>query len=125
MPPPIYTQNVIAMIWDFDKTLTHGYMQSPLFKAYGVDPDEFWDESNGLQAYYGAIGCNVSADTVYLNHILTYVREGRFPDLTNKKLRELGSQIELAPGLPEFFEEMRSFVSTEDAYRRHEISLEH
>jgi len=24
MPPAIYTQNVIALIWDFDKTLTHG-----------------------------------------------------------------------------------------------------
>ena len=29
--------NVIAVIWDFDKTLVDGYMQDPIFAHYGVD----------------------------------------------------------------------------------------
>jgi hypothetical protein len=51
VPPAIYTQNVIALIWDFDKTLTHGYMQEPLFAEFGVDGKTFWDEVKGLADY--------------------------------------------------------------------------
>jgi hypothetical protein len=37
--PQLFPQNVIAMIWDFDKTLTPGNMQGPLFRHLGVDED--------------------------------------------------------------------------------------
>ena len=30
-------QNIIAVIWDFDKALVNGYMQRPIFEEYGVD----------------------------------------------------------------------------------------
>ena len=26
--------NIIALVWDFDKTLIEGYMQDPIFKKY-------------------------------------------------------------------------------------------
>lgn len=29
--------NIIAVVWDFDKTLLNGYMQEPIFKYYGID----------------------------------------------------------------------------------------
>ena len=38
--------NIIAVIWDFDKTLVDGYMQDPIFKEYGVDAESFWAEVN-------------------------------------------------------------------------------
>lgn len=125
MPPAIYTQNVIALIWDFDKTLTHGYMQEPLFDAFGVEGRTFWDEVNGLAEYYGRAGTAVSADTVYLNHLLTYVEAGIFHGLTNKRLAELGEQIKLAPGLPDFFDRMRRIVGDDATYSKHEVKLEH
>ncbi|MFN8193775.1 MAG: hypothetical protein U0R80_05750 [Nocardioidaceae bacterium] len=125
MPPAIYTQNVIALIWDFDKTLTHGYMQEPLFAEFGVDAKEFWEEVNGLAGYYDGVGAMVSADTVYLNHILTYVAAGKFAGLTNRILAELGARIQLAPGLPDFFNRIRDLVATQPAYIKHEIKLEH
>ena len=37
MATTLFTQNIIACIWDFDKTLIPGYMQAPLFRRYGID----------------------------------------------------------------------------------------
>ncbi len=129
MPPSLYTQSNIALIWDFDKTLTHGYMQDPLFAEFDVDSKEFWAEVNALKDYYSDPKCpggpaQVGKDTIYLNHILAYVREGIFADLTNDKLRELGSKLELAPGLPEFFDRIRD-IADDEKYAKHDISIEH
>lgn len=32
-------KNVIAVIWDCDKTLIDGYMQDPMFAEYGVETE--------------------------------------------------------------------------------------
>ncbi len=92
MPPAINPQNIIALIWDFDKTLTHGYMQEPLFHEFNIEADQFWSEVNALESYYSNVNppggpAKVGKDTVYLNHILTYVRTGKFEGLTNQKLK--------------------------------------
>ena len=34
----VHGQNIVACIWDFDKTLIPGYMQTPLFEHYGPFP---------------------------------------------------------------------------------------
>ena len=52
MATTLFTQNTIACIWDFDKTLIPEYMQSPLFRRYGVDEAGFWDETNKLAEHY-------------------------------------------------------------------------
>mgnify|MGYP003303797627 CR=1 FL=1 len=36
--------NIIAVVWDFDKTLVNGYMQDPIFHHYQVDGKTFWQE---------------------------------------------------------------------------------
>lgn len=45
-------KNIIAIIWDFDKTLINGYMQDPIFQDYKVNPHEFWTEVNALPKKY-------------------------------------------------------------------------
>lgn len=125
MPPPLNTQTVIAFIWDFDKTLTPGYMQDPLFAAFGVDRQQFWREVNSLVNYYQERGLQVSRDTAYLGHILSYVQDGPFAGLTNAKLRELGAQVPLAPGMPEFMARARNAVVDNERYRHHNITVEH
>jgi hypothetical protein len=125
MPTPLYTQNVIAFIWDFDKTLTHGYMQEPLFEAYGVDALTFWREVNALKEHYSSRDLRISSDSAYLGHILRYVEEGVFAGLTNQRLQELGAAIRLAPGVPEFFASSKESVTADPRYSRHDIKVEH
>ena len=51
-----FSQTVIAVVWDFDKTLIPGNMQTPLFAKYGVDERAFWDEVDALRDFYLAHG---------------------------------------------------------------------
>ncbi|NHZ70348.1 MAG: haloacid dehalogenase-like hydrolase [Proteobacteria bacterium] len=110
MPAPLHTQTVIAFIWDFDKTLIPSNMQDPIFAEYGVNPADFWSEVDGLVDYYERNGVIVQKDTVYLGHLLTYVREGIFGDLSNAKLKKLGAELEPVPGMPEFMASVRDHM---------------
>ena len=44
METSLYTQNIVACIWDFDKTLILEFMQGPLFKRFNINEKQFWDE---------------------------------------------------------------------------------
>ncbi len=121
----LFTQNRIALIWDFDKTLIPGYMQQPIFERYQIDEARFWEETNALAERYHERGYRVSGESVYLNHILTHVRNGEMKGLNNDTLRELGAEIEFYEGLPEFFSELRAEARSKPEYEKHEIELEH
>ena len=125
MATTLFTQNIIACIWDFDKTLIPGYMQGPLFRRYGIDEAAFWAETNRLVENYAKRGYRISGETSYLNHILTYVRAGKMPKLNNKVLHELGAEIQFYQGLPGFFPTSQGFVTEKPEYRKHELQLEH
>ncbi|MDR2720964.1 MAG: haloacid dehalogenase-like hydrolase [Puniceicoccales bacterium] len=117
--------NVIACIWDFDKTLTPCYMQEVLFEEYGVDLKQFWQEVNALPEAYAKHGISVSVDSIAMNHMLTYVKSGLLRGLTNRKLFEIGSKIKFFDGLPEFFEKIKNFIGGEERNQRYRITLEH
>ena len=125
MATTLFTQNIIACIWDFDKTLIPEYMQSPLFRRYGIDEATFWGETNALVGHYKKRGYHLSPEISYLNHLLTYVLAGPMAGLNNEKLRASGREIGFYPGLPDFFDLAKSFVSERPEYQKHEISLEH
>ncbi len=120
-----FEQNIIAMVWDCDKTLISSYMQDPLFKHFNVDGGKFWKEVNALKAYYGKQGISVNSDTSYLNHILTYVKTGLFKGLNNALLREFGKELKFYPGLPQFFSEVKSLINDDEKYKAFDIRLEH
>ena len=131
MSPSYFAQNVIAVVWDFDKTLVPGYMQEPLFKRFGIEGfaggTGFWDETDHLADFYRERGLDiVSRDVLYLEHILTYVNDGRFPGLTNRMLRELGAEIEFYPGIPEIFHALQARPAALGiAGPPHNITVEH
>ena len=113
------------MVWDCDKTLISSYMQEPLFRHFDVDGKKFWQEVNGLKAYYGKQGISVNSDTSYLNHILTYVKSGLFKGLNNALLREFGKELKFYPGLPQFFGEVKSLINDDEKYKAFDLRLEH
>ena len=121
---PVFSQNIIAVIWDFDRTLSPHYMQRPLFEAFGVDEYAFWREVQQLPRFYKARGISVNPDTCYLGHLLTYVAEGRMPGLTNTRLRELGERIQFYPGIPEVFGKLKSVLDVPE-FRSWDLQLEH
>lgn len=125
MATTLFTQNIIACIWDFDKTLIPDYMQKPLFRRYGVDEARFWAETNKLVETYARRGHRISGEIGYLNHILTYVLAGKMPGLNNRVLRELGAEIAFYPGLPEFFPKLKAAVTEKPEYVKHDVQLEH
>ncbi len=122
----LFPQNVIAVIWDFDKTLIPGNMQGPLFRHYGIDEAEFWAEVDGLEEFYRSHGSKlIQRDHLYLNHILSYVRNGRMPGLSNQLLRELGAEIDFHAGIPDFLESLKKDITADPRFAEHQIRLEH
>jgi FMN phosphatase YigB (HAD superfamily) len=59
--------NIIAVIWDCDKTLIDGYMQDPIFEEYNVNSNEFWNKVNETVENYIQKKIRVNRDTYYLN----------------------------------------------------------
>lgn len=114
--------NVIAVIWDFDKTLIDGYMQEPIFKKYGVDPARFWAEVDALPQKYAHLGVRVNRDTIYLNHFIKLANNGTMPGLNNDTMKEFGKELSFYSGVPEIFEKTKALVSD---YSEYNIRVEH
>lgn len=126
MSEHLFLRTTIAIIWDFDTTLIPGYMQEPLFRRFKVDGDQFWKETNALSQFYRERGVTrASKDTLYLNHILAFVRAGRLVGLNNQVLRELGAGIEFYPGLPDFFPRIKERIAGNLHFAKHQINVEH
>ena len=125
MPVPLHTQTVIAFIWDFDRTLIPDNMQTPIFEEYGVDPGDFWTEVEAMVRWHDERGELLARDMAYLLHILTYVEQGIFAGLNNAKLKELGSELEFCPGIPEFFESTQKHVAGVPEFAGEGITVEH
>jgi hypothetical protein len=100
-------------------------MQDPIFEEYHIDGTAFWRETNALPAYLERAGVHVHPDTSYLNHLLTYVQHGRMANLTNAKLKDLGARIRFHPGLPEFFQRLKTELAAYPDAERFELKLEH
>lgn len=118
--------NIIAIVWDFDKTLVNGYMQDPIFEEYGIDSSAFWKEVNELpEKYWKDQNVRVNPDTIYLNHFIKYTKEGKFKGLNNTKLRELGARLNFYPGVPEIFENTKKLIENNEIYKEYDIKVEH
>ena len=116
--------DVIATIWDFDKTLIPGYMQDPIFDKFKQDGKAFWDETNAEIAELQKEGIEVNVDSYYLNKFIEYSRKGgKFEGLKNSDLIELGKEIEFYEGVVDLFIAISSLNENKE-YREFGITFE-
>lgn len=118
--------NIIAIVWDFDKTLVDGYMQDPIFEEYNIDAKAFWKEVNALpKKYMDEQGVLVNPDTIYLNQFIKYAKEGKLKGLTNEKLKEFGKRLNFYKGIPEIFDKTKKLIENDPIYKEYDIKVEH
>ena len=71
-------------------------MQTPLFNFFGINEKVFWSEVNKLPEIYSLRNQTVSAETIYLNHILSYVKnrsESKNPKVQQDVYKQKDPQI--------------------------------
>lgn len=118
--------NIIAVVWDFDKTLVNGYMQDPIFQKYGVNSKEFWETVNSLpEKYEKEQNVKVNRDTIYLNHFINCTHNGVFPGLNNAMLKELGASLKFYNGIPDIFRKTKELIENNSIYSEFDIKVEH
>lgn len=118
-------QNVIALIWDFDKTLVDGYMQDPIFNEYKIDAKAFWKEVNEMPKKYKEKGIKVNPDTAYLLKFLRDVKSGFFKGLNNEKLITYGKKLKFYPGVQDFFKKSLNILVDDRLCKEFNIRIEH
>lgn len=99
-------QNVVAIVFDFDDTLTDD-STTKLLEAHGVDAADFWQHQMKKRTDEGW-----DAPLAYLTWILDNVGEGkRFGMLTNAQLRQFGEKLAFYTGLPELFIDLQAIAA--------------
>jgi len=104
----MFKHNIIAIVYDFDGTLTPGSMQDyTILPALGIRPKDFWKK--------------VAKESVRTKgeSTLTYMRllleacEKKDYKFTSLELKRLSGKVELYPGVLTYFDRINSFIKKE------------
>lgn len=100
---PKENKPVLAICYDFDKTLSPDDMQAQGYiQSVGFDVDEFWRESNLLASQN-----DMDQNLAYMYKMILEA-EGRIV-FNKEKLQEYGSKVTLFPGVEDWFERIREY----------------
>ena len=104
---------VLAICYDFDKTLSPDNMQAQGYiQDVGYDVERFWAESDALARDNG-----MDSNLAYMFKMVEEA-EGNLV-LTRSALENYGARVELYPGVEEWFERIRAFG------KEHGVKVEH
>ena len=110
-------QNTIAIVYDYDQTLSPSYMQDEVvFPAFGINKDSFWRRCSELVASDG-----YDNELAYMKVLLDQLGMDR---PTNDELKSLGGKLNFYKGLPEMFDDFANGLLTEEQLA-HGINVEH
>ena len=100
------TKPVVAIMYDFDKTLSTKDMQEYAFiPGIGMTADEFWGECNRLTK-------ENSMDQI-LSYMYVMLREARGKKLLNRQeFNKLGESVELFSGVDTWFDRINSYCES-------------
>ena len=107
-------KNIIAIVFDFDITLSPYFQQEIIFKKWNIAPDEFWNKAG----YFMKKGYD--QEHAYLRCLIDYNKQNGF-ELNNKKLYEYGREIELYEGLSKKDNQLSIFDDLENLLKKPEF----
>ncbi len=117
-PKPGYEKRSIALVYDFDGTLSPKPMQEYAFlPKIGVDASAFWKESNRVALEQGA------DPLITYMHLLYKKAKAAGIRIDRSDLVAQGRQVELFPGVETWFDEITSYV--EDHAHGNQVEVRH
>ena len=115
---PAFEKKVIALVYDFDGTLSPKPMQEYTFlPKIGEKPETFWAESNRLAREQGA------DSLITYMHLMYKKAKERNVRIDRADLVALGRDVELYPGVEQWFDTIAEYVRI--AAETHGITLRH
>jgi len=106
---------VLAICYDFDKTLSPDDMQAQGFiQSVGWDTQEFWDAANALGR-----DNDMDQNLAYMRKMVEEA-EGRLI-VTREKLADYGARVALFPGVETWFERIRAYGREQGVLVEHYI----
>ncbi len=107
---------VVAICYDFDKTLSPDDMQAQGFiQSVGYDVKEFWNESNNLATDNG-----MEQNLAWM-FMMKESADAKRKKITKKDLQDYGAQVKLFPGVEDWFSRIRQFGIEQDVIVEHYI----
>lgn len=112
-------QNTIAVVFDFDDTLTDDTITG-LVSDCKKDAVEFWKEVDEL------VRRGWDPPLAYMKRMADLAKNGGpLSKLTSQKLHNFGENLEFYPGVRELFDQLREFIVSNADYQKAGISIQY
>ena len=108
---------IVALIYDFDGTLSPGNMQEFGFiQAIGKKPQEFWQESDKI-----ALGQDASNILSYMKHMFDEAKKSGIK-LRREDFKSFGASVELFAGVKDWFKLINEYGKSKGVKVEHYIN---